>query len=99
MRRNRVVSMTKADIATLEVLYNGGDELVMPPAVIADNIGFSAARIRERAKPLRETNLIEYYDKPRGVYQIADRGRRYVTGEMSEEEAKELDEDLSEYSS
>lgn len=98
MRRNRVVSMTKADIATLEVLYNDGDELVMPPAVIADNIDFSAGRIRERAKPLRETGLIEYYDKPRGVYQIANRGRRYVTGEMTESEAEELDDELSSFS-
>lgn len=90
--------MTKADIAILEVLYNDGDELVLPPAVIADNIDYSAQRIRERVGPLRETDLIQYYDKPRGVYQLADRGRRYVTGEMTEEEAADLDDDLSAYS-
>jgi len=98
MRRHRVVAMTKADIAILELLYNDGSELVLPPAVIADNIDYSAQRVRERVKPLRETGLIQYHNKSRGVYKLDSRGRRYVTGEMTEDEADDLDDDLSSYS-
>ena len=98
MRRPRVVAMTKADIAILELLYNDGSELVLPPAVIADNINYSAQRVRERVGPLRETDLIQYHDKPRGVYKLDDRGRRYVTGEMGDDEAAQLDDELSAYS-
>lgn len=90
--------MTKTDIAILKLLYNGGDELRLPPAVIADNIGYSPARVRQRVKPLRETDCISYYDESRGVYEIANRGRSYILGEMSEAEADALDDDLTDYS-
>jgi predicted transcriptional regulator len=98
MRRNRVVAMTKADIAILKLLYNDGDELRLPPAVIADNIDYSAQRVRERVTPLRKTSCINYYDRGRGVYELDSRGRRFVLGEMTEEEAEALDDDLTEYS-
>lgn len=98
MRRPRVVAMTKADIAILELLHNGGDELRLPPAVIADNISYSAQRVRERVTPLRKTHCIQYFDKARGVYELDDRGRRYVTGEMTEAEAEDLNAELSEFS-
>jgi predicted transcriptional regulator len=90
--------MTKADIAILELLYNEGEELAMPPAVIADNIDYSAQRVRERVGPLRDTDLLEYNDKSRGVYQLDERGRKYVAGELDESESEQLDDELSDYS-
>jgi len=92
--------MRAIDRHTLEYLINqGNEELVATPAVIAANIGYDREYVRQRMKPLRETDLIQYYDEDRGLYELGDRGRRYVTGEMTEDEAEELDEELSAYSS
>ena len=92
--------MRAIDRQTLEYLLNEGNrELIATPAVIAENTGYDREYVRQRMRPLRETDLIQYADEDRGMYELADRGRRYVTGEMSQEEAKELDGELSAFSS
>lgn len=99
-RPPRCPALRAIDRHTLEYLLNeGNEELVATPAVIAANIGYDREYVRQRMKPLRETGLLRYVDKDRGIYELGDRGRRYVTGEMSEDEAEELDEELSAYSS
>lgn len=84
MRRARVPWMTNADLSVLEFLLNDGNrELKATPYIIAINIDFSPHTIRERVTPLREAGLIEYYDEAHGVYQITDKGREYLAGELT----------------
>jgi DNA-binding IscR family transcriptional regulator len=91
--------MRAVDRQTLEFLLNEGNrELKATPAVIAENTGYDREYVRQRMRPLRETRLIEYVDADRGMYALADRGRRYVTGEMTEDEAAELDKELASFS-
>lgn len=99
-RPPRVPGIRLIDRDTLEFLLNEGNrDLVATPAVIAENTGYDREYVRQRMRPLRETGLIRYVDEDRGMYELDERGRRYLTGEMTEEEAEQLDEELSEFSS
>jgi DNA-binding transcriptional ArsR family regulator len=84
--------MTEVDISIIEYLLNEGNrELIANPKVIAVNIDYSPNTVREHMRPLRETKLVEYYDESDGLYQISNRGRRYISGELSDEEVEEIE--------
>lgn len=88
--------MRKTDIHILELLLNEGNkELRLRPADIAVNIEFAKGSVRERMRPLREAGLIEYHDEQAGRYQIADRGRRYLQGDLSDDEIDDIESALS----
>lgn len=74
--------MTRADDFILELLLNDGDPLIATPAVIAVNIDYSVDYVLKRMKKLRESGLVGYYDEDRGMYEITDRGRAYLAGEL-----------------
>jgi predicted ArsR family transcriptional regulator len=81
--------MTPIDRDILELLENGGDELVFSPAVIAANLDWSHDSIRRHMKGLREQGLVEYYDETRGLYQLSERGRAWLRGDLPTEEIEE----------
>jgi len=75
----------------LEHLHNGGDEIIDSPKDIATNIGYSPGTIRQRLPQLRRAGLVEYHDESAGQYVIGDLGRRYLSGELTDEEIDELE--------
>lgn len=84
--------MTRADDAILEFLYNDGSpELVATPAVIEMNIEFGISTVRSRIRKLEKQDLVEYWDRERGAYQITQRGMEYLRGELVAEDL-ELDD-------
>lgn len=88
--------MTRADDAILEFLLNdGNDDLVATPAVIEMNIEFGISTVRGRIRTLYDADLVEYYDESRGAYQISEKGKKYLSGELdaSELEGADLDDD------
>jgi predicted transcriptional regulator len=91
MRRPRVDWMTGADDAILEWMLN---EPVGPirasPGMVESNLDYEISHVRTRMIELREAGLLEYYDEDRGIYQITDRGRAYLAGEL---DAEDLDRD------
>lgn len=87
MRRPRVGWMTKSDDAILEFLLNEPARPIRAtPGVVAANINFAKSTINDRLPSLLQTNLVEYYDESAGIYQITEKGKRYLSGEISEDE-------------
>ncbi|WP_080505815.1 hypothetical protein [Halomicrobium katesii] len=75
--------MTAADDRILEFLLNEGNEpIVSTPAVVEMNLDYQITHIRTRLRELHKAGLVEYYDEDRGAYQITDRGRAYLAGEL-----------------
>lgn len=79
--------MTRADDAILEFLLNeGNQQIISTPAVIEANIDYQISHVRTRLRELESANLVEYHDENRGLYQITDRGRAYLEGELNSED-------------
>lgn len=93
--RSRVVGMRQSDILILEHLYNDGRELIDRPSDVCENIGYEAGTIRERMPVLRRAGLLKYHDADAGQYKIADLGRRYLSGELTEDEIEQLEQELT----
>lgn len=76
--------MTRADDAILEFLLNKGNEpIVANPSTVEANIEYKISHIRRRLRALQKGGLVQYYDEDRGLYQITDRGRAYLAGELN----------------
>lgn len=88
MPRPRLASwMTPQDRDILQLLLNDpNQELVMNPGVIAVNTDWSRQSVRKHMLTLREHGLIEYYDEDRALYQLSDRGRKWLKGELPTED-------------
>ena len=75
--------MTLADDVILEFLQNEpGDNIRASPAVIEANIDYKISHIRNRLRKLHQGGLVEYYDESRGIYQITEKGRSYLRGDL-----------------
>lgn len=85
--RPRISWMTRGDDRILEFLHE--KDIKCTPKVLALNIEFSQQYVNERLRHLREADLVERID--RGVYQITDRGRRYLSGDLEEDERDEIE--------
>ncbi|WP_424019284.1 ArsR family transcriptional regulator [Halorientalis pallida] len=78
--------MTPVDRDVLELLRNGDErELVLTPGVIAVNSDWERQTVREHLLQLSDEHLVEYYDEARALYQLTDRGRRYLRGDLAVE--------------
>lgn len=76
------------DDRILEVLDSG---LRLTPAVIAENIDKSRTHVSRRLSDLTDHGLVE---KPkRGYYELTDRGRAYLAGELDAADLEDIDED------
>jgi len=84
MSRPQLASwMTPMDRDILELLWNEGRrELVLNPAAIEANTDWKPQSVREHVVKLREHGLLEYYDESRGLYQLSDRARAWLEGEL-----------------
>ena len=72
------------DDRILETLDTG---LSLTPAVIAENIDKSRQHVTRRLSDLRDHNLVE---RPkRGYYNITNRGRAYLSGELDSGDLKD----------
>ncbi|MCQ4333619.1 MarR family transcriptional regulator [Natronomonas sp. F2-12] len=76
--RPRVPWMTSADNHILEFLDE--KNIVATPQVIAANIDYNRLYVNERIRVLAQNKLVEKDDKP--LYQITERGRQYLEGEL-----------------
>ena len=74
--------MTPMDRDILERLQNRGDELVLTPALVATNTDWSRTAVRSHMLELRDRGLLEYYDEDRSIYQLSDRGRSWLAGDL-----------------
>jgi DNA-binding IclR family transcriptional regulator len=86
--------MTPADRAILERLENeGNEELVLTPRLLADNTDYARTTVQEHLADLLEHGLVEYFDEPASVYQLSDRGRSYLAGDLDVSELEDDDEE------
>ena len=85
--------MTPADRVILERLQNEGNtELVLTPALIAENTDYARTTVREHLATLLEYGLVEYHDEERAIYRLSEKGRSYLNGniDVSDIEDKEV---------
>ncbi|QRY25539.1 winged helix-turn-helix domain-containing protein [Halobacterium sp. BOL4-2] len=76
--------MTPVDRDILEQLQNkGAEELILNPTAIAANIDWGSQTVREHMMVLREYGLVEYFDEDRALYQLSERGRAWLRGEIA----------------
>jgi len=82
--------MTPVDRDILERLENEGNrELVLTPALIAENTDWGHQTIREHVTVLRNHHLIEYHDEKRGIYCLSERGKEYLQGKIEPTELED----------
>jgi len=83
--------MTPVDRDILELLENdpGKKELALTPRLISENTDWGADTVREHLLELRDHGLVEYRDEPAGIYQLSERGRNYLAGELDVGELEE----------
>jgi len=76
--------MTPVDRDILDLLHNDGGfrELRLSPRHLSVNTDWGHQAIREHVITLRNHELLEYYDEDKGIYQLSDRGRDYLAGEI-----------------
>lgn len=80
--------MTQADDRILETLESS--DLTLTPRVLAENTDYSRNYINKRMKELRESGLVVRVGD--GFYEISDRGRAYLAGELNAEDLERDDE-------
>lgn len=84
--------MTHVDRGILERLRNEGNaELVLGPRAIADNTDFARSTVRNHLIELRKRGLVDYYDEEGGIYQLSDRGRQWLAGDLDPEELEDCE--------
>lgn len=77
--------MTKSDPAIVE--FFGENQIAMPPSVVAYNIeGVSHPTVTRRIPILVENGLLEKVEEDRGYYQITERGRAYLAGDLEKDD-------------
>jgi predicted transcriptional regulator len=80
--RPRVEWMTSADNRILEFLRD--KEIVASPRVISVNIDYDRQYVSKRLRILAQNDLVDNIDT--GLYQITDRGRLYLDGELEKDD-------------
>ncbi|MFC4247230.1 winged helix-turn-helix domain-containing protein [Natribaculum luteum] len=73
--------MTQADDRILETLADSG--LILSPRVLSANTDYSRHYLSTRLGKLRDAELVDRVDE--GLYQITDRGRAYLEGDLEAE--------------
>ncbi|WP_218143050.1 winged helix-turn-helix domain-containing protein [Halopenitus malekzadehii] len=81
--------MTSADNRILEFLDEKG--IVATPYVIAANIDYNRLYVNERIRILAQNELVEKGDEP--LYQITERGRQYLQGELGVDDLPAMHEE------
>lgn len=76
--------MTKSDDAILELLFE--TDIALPPAVISFNIEVSHPTVRRRLPKLLEHDLVRKADEDKGYYEITEKGRKYLAGDLDASE-------------
>jgi len=77
--------MTLADDRILETLAES--ELILSPRVLAVNTDYTRQYISERLALLLDSGLVVKYDE--GLYEITERGRAYLAGDLDAEDLEE----------
>ncbi|WP_233745350.1 ArsR family transcriptional regulator [Halobacterium bonnevillei] len=80
------------DYDILRRLQNpGNEELVLTPRTIAENTNWSRSGIDDHLRLLRDHGLIEYNDEEKSLYQLTDRGRAWLEGDLPTEDLEDED--------
>lgn len=78
--------MTGVDWDILRRLQNyPNEELVLTPRLLSENTNWEWSTVREHAVKLRDNGLLEYYDEDAGIYQLSDRARAWLEGDLPTE--------------
>jgi len=77
--------MRQVDNRILETLEESG--IILSPRILSVNTDYSRHYVSERLPRLLEAGLVEKVDD--GLYQITDRGRAYLAGDLDAEDLED----------
>lgn len=80
--------MMHADVYILDLFHT--HEIVLTPIVISIELDYERSYVQNRIAALTQAELLEREGSARGVYQITERGKRFIDDELTEEEVEEL---------
>ncbi len=97
--RPRVEGMNEVDDAVLEFFEAQQDGITLPPTVVWYNlhermevIDKSRTTVARRMRNLTERGLLSKYSDERGYYQITQKGRDYLSGNLDADDLRLDDE-------
>lgn len=73
-----------ADDYILELLRHAG--IAADPNTIGFNVDYDRRYVSERCWKLAEEGLLERMDEGKAMYRIAEKGRKYLAGELDADE-------------
>ena len=82
--RDRPDWMTRDDYWLLEYLADPDEVTVLSPAILAFNLDMSPDHVNRRLSVFVDHGVAEKVD--RGKYEITDRGRAYLAGDLDADE-------------
>jgi len=72
------------DDRILELLDETG--IILSPGIVSANIELTRSHVSRRLSKLAEHELVERTDTGQGHYRITEKGRKYLIGEIGEED-------------
>jgi len=66
---------------------------VLTPKTIAANTNWSRSGVDSHLRTLRGHGLVEYYDEQKSLYQLSDRGRAWLNGDLDTDDLEDHDGD------
>lgn len=88
--RPRVDWMTRADDYILELLRDAG--IAANPSTIGFNIDYDRRYVSQRCRKLSENDLLKRVDEPRAMYEITEKGKKYLAGDLDADELENNDD-------
>jgi len=91
MSRNRLEEMVErvswfSPVDYEIFLFFEDHDILVSPKVIAVNIGYDRQYVYKRLRVLTEARLLEGED---GIYELTDRGREFLAGDLDEDDLPE----------
>lgn len=66
---------------------------MLTPKTIAANTNWSRSGVDSHLRTLRGHGLVEYYDEQKSLYQLSDRGRAWLNGDLDTDDLEDHDGD------
>jgi len=88
-----VDGMTRADEYILRLLDDA--DIAANPVTIAFNTGYNNSYVAQRCRAMADAGLVTVESDDQAMYSISQLGRRYVRDNLSAQEIREIEDELT----
>ena len=91
--RARIAWLRMSDLDILEFLDGHSlENYEVPPTAIVVNMDLAEGTVWNRVRVLNAAGLIDRTDDDRGYYRITATGKRYLAGDLTDDERQQLED-------